>query len=163
MKKITFILALFVSLESNGQFGIQRKDEYKATNGITYHEGDKVKLGMGSGINGTFAYIKSSGIANNNQPAPSQYFNTTVVVKKLKEYNSKTYLAVEAQGMLNYMIDIEGAIASCEIVDCKKNEPTEMKADKYERLKKLKELLDSGAITQEEYDKEKKKILDQGQ
>ncbi len=31
--------------------------------------------------------------------------------------------------------------------------------DKYDQLKKLKELLDAGAITQDEYDSEKKKIL----
>lgn len=31
--------------------------------------------------------------------------------------------------------------------------------DNYERLKQLKQLLDSGAITQEEYDREKQKIL----
>ena len=161
MKKIIFIIAFVVSLTSNGQFGIQRKDEYKASNGITYHEGDKVKLGLGSGLNGTFAYIKSSGLMDNNQTAPSNYSNTTVVVKKIKEYNSKTYLAVVAQGMMNYMIDIDGAIASCEIVDCKKADPSQAKANKYDQLKKLKELLDSGAITQEEYDKEKKKILEE--
>ena len=161
MKKITFILAFVISLKSNGQFGIQQKDDYKASNGITYREGDKVKLGLGSGVNGAFAYIKSSGVMNNNQHAPSNYSNTTVVVKIIKEYNSKTYLAVVAQGMMNFMIDIDGAIASCEIVDCKKNDSTQVKPDKYEQLKKLKELLDSGAITQDEYDKEKKKILEQ--
>ena len=38
---------------------------------------------------------------------------------------------------------------------------TEVKEDKYDKLEKIKKLLDSGAITQEEYDSEKKKILEE--
>jgi len=34
--------------------------------------------------------------------------------------------------------------------------------DKYEKLRELKKLLDEGIITQEEFEKEKKKILDEG-
>jgi hypothetical protein len=33
--------------------------------------------------------------------------------------------------------------------------------DKYDKLAKLKKLLDDGAITQEEYDREKAKILEE--
>ena len=35
------------------------------------------------------------------------------------------------------------------------------KEDKYDKIEKLKKLLDSNAITQEEYDLEKKKILEE--
>lgn len=41
----------------------------------------------------------------------------------------------------------------------KSNKPKETKPDKFEEIKKYKELLDSGAITQEEYDAKKKELL----
>ena len=41
--------------------------------------------------------------------------------------------------------------------DNKKNE-TESKLDPYDEVKKLKELLDIGAITEEEFEKKKKEI-----
>jgi len=45
-------------------------------------------------------------------------------------------------------------------VDCKSTSPTSGNSD-LDRLKKLKELLDAGAINQAEFDKEKQKILGQ--
>lgn len=42
-----------------------------------------------------------------------------------------------------------------------KNVNTNSKDDKITRLEKLKKLLDEGALTKEEYEKEKKKILDE--
>ena len=43
----------------------------------------------------------------------------------------------------------------------KKNNVSLAKSDKYSDLEKLKKLLDDGALTKEEYEKEKKKILDE--
>ena len=40
---------------------------------------------------------------------------------------------------------------------------TSPKLDKFSRLEKLKKLLDDGALTKEEYEKEKKKILDENE
>lgn len=45
------------------------------------------------------------------------------------------------------------------LIDKKAN--TNAKEDKISRLQKLKKLLDDGALTKEEYEKEKKKILDE--
>ncbi len=53
---------------------------------------------------------------------------------------------------------IEDAIPSCEIADCK-TKPAKMSEDNLDKLKKLKALLDSGALTVAEYETEKKKIL----
>lgn len=78
-------------------------------------------------------------------------------------------MAVVSFGGLNYLADIEMGIESEEIVAINSRTfgkaqtasvttaPASSKADE---LKKLKELLDSGALTQKEYDAEKKKILD---
>jgi hypothetical protein len=146
----------------------QKKDEYKASNGITYKIGDKIKLGQGSGLNGSFVYLTVSGwaaLADPNEAKagsiPARYSGMAIVIKKIKAMKlkgvEKVMFSVGAGNISNYSLDIEGAIASCEIEDCKK--PNQQTSDKYDRLKKLKELLDSGAITQAEYDKEKEKIL----
>jgi hypothetical protein len=43
--------------------------------------------------------------------------------------------------------------------DAQQAPPAASEADRYEALAKLKALLDSGALTQEEYDAEKQRIL----
>ena len=89
-----------------------------------------------------------------------------VTLKKIKKYNYKrykgVYFTVGGGNITNYTIDIENAIKSCEIEVCNdKKEVAESKPDKYDQLAKLKKLLDDGVLTQEEYDAEKKKILEQ--
>ncbi|MGZ3902001.1 MAG: SHOCT domain-containing protein [Bacteroidia bacterium] len=68
-------------------------------------------------------------------------------------------------GANNFDVYIEDVIATCEITDCNTannqtavSQPT---GDKFDELKKLKALLDSGAITKTEYDEQKKKLLAQ--
>ena len=55
-----YCLLLLLSFSSSIAFA-QRLDEYKATNGITYHEGDTVRLGRGSAPNGDFLYLQMGG------------------------------------------------------------------------------------------------------
>ena len=95
---------------------------------------------------------------------PVTYAGVNVLVKKINHYKKRgqdlTYLTLATMTVpLKLSLNIEPAIATCEIADCKKPEQVSSKSDKFDRLKKAKELLDSGAITQEEYDKEKAKIL----
>ena len=56
-------------------------------------------------------------------------------------------------------MQIEEAIATCEVVPCSDEMPAEA-SDDVQRLREFKQLLDEGIITQEEFDKEKKEILD---
>jgi hypothetical protein len=95
------------------------------------------------------------------------YNGLPVTIKKIRRFKSKNaekvLFLVGGGNITNYTLDIENAIASCEIKDCiEKVNKVEVVRDaesKYDELKKLKELLDSGAITQNEFEKEKKKIL----
>ncbi len=145
--------------------------EFTASNGVTYKEGDNIKLGRGSDTNGKFVYINATGLmmsmdAEQNR-LPASFAGRLATIKKIKQYDQKkfkgVFITVGVGLAANYVLDIENAIAVCEVEICKKPEPVTVvvdKEDKYDQLKKLKGLLDEGVISQEEYDAEKKKILD---
>jgi hypothetical protein len=66
MKKLISICILLSPLLGMAQKII----EYKAANGITYHVNDTVKLGKGSGEDGSFLYLEDRGL-----PAPGHSHN----------------------------------------------------------------------------------------
>lgn len=164
MKK-SILLLLFVTGFAIAQ---ERIPEYKASNNITYKEGDTIALGRGSGFQGTFVYVQVAGWLTGVQPVGigSAYSGLNVVLKKIKKAkfkgSEKIFFIVGGGNITNYQLIIEDAIASCEIKDCIKavNQQVQViQTDKYDKLKKLKELLADGTISQEEFDAEKKKIL----
>jgi hypothetical protein len=154
----------------------QKLKEYTASNGVTYHLKDTVKLGMGSASNGNFLYLQMGGwaaiMSYDSNKSDDQfnigraYANTAVIIKKISQAKLKgiikTYFTVGGGNITNYLLYIDDAIQTCEVVPCtggRDNQP--VVADKFDQLKKLKDLLDSGAITQPEYDEQKKKLLAQ--
>jgi hypothetical protein len=173
MKKILlFALLVFVCVLAKAQ------KEYKAINGITYKIGDMVHLGRGSSPSGTFLYLQMGGwgaIMNyNSSDGPNQlnigrgYANTAVVIKKIKtqkiEGIEKYYFVVGGGNITNYNLMIDEAIQACEVTPCQNPNQAivvQQADDQFDKLKKLKGLLDSGAITQTEYDEQKKKLLNQ--
>jgi len=173
MKK-SILIALIALLAITAK--AQKIKEYQASNGVTYHLKDTVHLGRGSAPNGTFLYLQLGGWAAiagyDSNAGPNQnnigrgYANTAVIVKKINETKikgvKKTYFTVGGGNITNYLLYIEDAIQTCEVIPCtggNGNQP--VVADKFDQLKKLKGLLDSGAITQAEYDEQKKKLLNQ--
>lgn len=162
MKKIILLLLLFTGFV-NAQ---DRLTEYKASNGITYKDGDKIQLGRGAGGQGTFIYLKVAGwMAGTDTQVGSAYSGLNVEIKKIKKQTfkgaEKIIFTVGGGNITNYTLEIEDAIASCEIKDCQ-NQTMEVvnKTDKYDQLKKLKSLLDDGTLSKEEYEAEKKKLLE---
>lgn len=162
MKKFILLL-LLVSAFATGQ---SRVEEYKASNDITYKEGDSITLGRGSGLQGTFVYLKMSGwMAGSAIQIGSAYSGLNVIIKKIKVAKfkgaEKAFFIVGGGNITNYSLEIEEAIATCEIKECKEQQATMVgsKPDKYDKLKKLKELLSNGTLNQEEFESEKKKLL----
>lgn len=143
----------------------KRIDQYTASNGITYHEGDTVLLGRGSGPGGSFSYITVGGWAASTQPQGigAGYSGLAVTINKIKQYTTrgqtKVWFVVAGGNITNYNLIIEDAIAVCEVVPCA-SQAAGSPSDKYDDLKKLKDLLDQGVITEEEFSKEKAKILE---
>ena len=140
-------------------------DSYAASNGIKYSVGDTIWLATGSGLDGDFIYANML-----SEHLSRHYANSFYTIKKIKpEFGSllkERLLFTLSRGIVNFKLDIEGAIQSCEIKDCKEEKSGTTiiqqinQDDKYDKLKKLKELLDAGILTQEEFDAEKKKILE---
>jgi len=154
----------------------KKLSEYKASNGKTYHIGDTIKLGHGSAPNGDFRYVQIGGWAQllpmEDKGSDTHNINKYssgqgAVIQKI--HSSKAHgferviFAVQLGFGTNFDLYIEDAIASCEIQDCKSNAVVivQQSSDNLDKIKKLKELLDSGAITQSEYDAQKKKLLAQ--
>lgn len=173
MKKITLLIIAMLTLNSiQAQKKVEKLEEYTASNGITYKVGDEFKLGQGSDTNGKFVYVNIGGWAMSTNAEENRLgaANTDLIVtlKKIKKYNKKrfkgVYFTVGGGNITNYTIDIENAIKSCEIEICKnENNVAVSKPDKYDQLAKLKKLLDNEVLTQEEYDTEKKEILEQNE
>lgn len=161
MKRVLLLL-LLITFTTYGQ---KRIKEYKASNGVTYKENDTIKLGIGSGLQGTFVNLHVGGWAMGGGPIGSSYANTGVIVKKMKKGKikgvEKVIFTVGGGNITNYYLDIEPAIQTCEVTPCndKKGAVVIQEDDKYDKLAKLKALLDDGVLTQEEFDKEKQKIL----
>ena len=167
MKNLLFFSIVLIS----SNLYAKKIDSYTASNGKTYHIGDQIKLGRGSGQNGIFVYLEiggflaaAEGLNGRDVPQLDRNFSgRTVRVEKIKQLNSgQIIFTVSSKTMTYYSLDIENAIATCEIVDCTGNVmPVKIvnQTSKYDELAKLKELLDSGVLSKEEYEEEKEKLL----
>lgn len=153
--------------------------EYKASNGVTYHVGDTLRLGLGSKADGSFLYIEDKGPLGGlgafgnlgpgrNQPArslPKDYANVGAVIKSITKSSAngvqKYIFSVNPGGPMRYTVYIDDAIAACEVKPCKSDASASAATtgSVADEIKKLKALLDSGAITKSEYDAQKKKLL----
>lgn len=143
--------------------------QYKAKNGVTYHVGDTVRLGRGSNENGSFLYIEDRGLGLPTPPGrsgghylPKEYANSGVVIKSISKFSmngiDKYQFMVNAGGLIRFAMFIDDAIAACEVKPCGTDNPKQV-TSVADEIKKLKTLLDQGAITKTEYEDQKKKLL----
>lgn len=179
MIKLLLILTVFTPLTIKAQSNFTSlkeakeatADGYKTESGWVIKEGDKIQTGRGTMPNKSFAYIYNApGITLDvsRTPLGATWSSKQATVKKITFSGTKksgfTPIIVVGMGHLNnYWVEIESAITAGEIIPPaefqKKEVPSTGTASVADELKKLKELLDAGAITQEEYDQQKKKIL----
>lgn len=174
MKKI-YLLALLCLVTMCAL--AQKQTEYTASNGITYHVGDTLRLGRGSDPQGNFRYVVMGGWASwlptNTSKGAEQnnmgraFTGTAAVIKKMrKETRKKVDRQVFVVGMSavsNCDLYVEDALATGELVGAKKTEivaaVAPAAASPADELTKYKKLLDQGAISKAEYEAMKKKLL----
>lgn len=152
----------------------QKLKEYKASNGITYHPGDTIKVGLGSMPDGNFKYIQINQLLpgppdprrSNSMTARKDMSGSGYAIKKIQNVRQmgggeKTVITIRTGGLPTCDIWIEEAITACEVTPCNNQKSSAPVASVADELLKLKKLLDAGAITQAEYDAQKKKLLAQ--
>ncbi|GAA4102231.1 SHOCT domain-containing protein [Mucilaginibacter panaciglaebae] len=171
MKQLLFASILLMPFLSRAQV-----KEYKASNGVTYHVGDTLRLGLGSKADGSFLYVEDKGLLGRvgpfgNMPGRSQpvrslskdYANVGAVIKSINKTSvngvQKYTFSVNPGGPMRYNVYVDDAIAACEVKPCKSDSPAAATGSVADEIKKLKALMDSGAITKSEYETQKKKLL----
>jgi hypothetical protein len=170
MRKALFALIFLLPVAGFAQ----KLKEYHASNGKTYHAGDTVRVGLGSMPNGDFKYIlintllptpprrNSSDLNAHKDMSGSNYVIKKITSSRQGGGSDKVVFTIRTGGLPTCDVWIEEAIASCEVTPCADQKVnTSPKFSVADELLKLKKLLDSGAITQAEYDAQKKKLLAQ--
>ena len=133
--------------------------------------GDTLRMGQGSNANKDFLYFFYS-FSGQLYAAPSSYANRSVIIRSLKETTDKLgekkyYAITRLTGIVNWGIDIISAIRYGEVIginkikfqDSKAAAVIQNKPDVTDQLIKLKKLLDEGVLSKEEFEAQKKKIL----
>ncbi len=133
---------------------------YVDKNGDSYSVGDTLKIWKPSGVDGKFVYITRIDIIGDVTAAGPAASNTNAIIKKIrvegtKRAGYKVFFQTKGSTAIdNYFFNIEDAIASKEI------RSKGMTSDEaLSELKKEKEKLDLGLISQEEYNKVKAKLI----
>ena len=171
LKNLYLIISLsIISFVSNGQEvkyddlqkGLITKgqfESYVSKDGSIYKVGDKIQFGNPSGTNGKFVIIQKMDIAANVYVVGAEAINTSAEIKKIRVGGtSRSGYKVNFQtkgmtGVDNYFLNIEDAITVGEVKSFGMSSDEALTA-----LKKAKDKLDLGLITQEEYDKIKAEL-----
>lgn len=165
MKKI---LLIFICTLSVGFISAQSLTEYTASNNVTYHIGDTIKLGRGSAPNGDFIYcqmgdaysvmVAIGGHGQINQGLPKNLSGVNMIIKKIKEITFKgaklISFNVAGGNFVQYKILVEDALATGELKSSGYTSDEALTA-----LKKAKDKLDLGLIKPEQYDSIKSTLV----
>ena len=174
MKRYLLLAAtLFIFSASFAQKGKKEEEtiSYTTQDGTTYVVGDTIRIGMGSNPNGFFNYIFIVDAWNGNRAWNAQLNNKFAIIDKFlwggnDKIGKSVYATFRNAGGLS-SINLESAIAAGEVITPNSQKKTEQTVAPQsstsiaDELKKLKELLDSGIITQAEFDAQKKKLIGQ--
>lgn len=172
------LIALLIPAFSFAQItGRKSKDAIIIYDSISVAPGDTLYLGNGSDRRGDFMYIYQPTnfiLGVQETSLPRGYANKHFVIKHFKKQKDKRTgektVAVVSFGGFNYVADIESAIKAQEVTSIngrsfiKKEEPKSIvvknEISVADELAKLKRLMDDGIISKDEFDAQKKKLLE---
>ena len=190
MKKAIIIVLLTALIEAtycqDSTLPKIENDTLFTTSGYKIVKKQMIKIGTGTMPDGDFKYIRASASSiismtsthgdrsadNARRAFPRHNSGTTFPVRRIDKLGNKkhgyVYYAKIGSAIIDYEIDVENAIASGEIVVPEeykpkpKNQVIEVKQQisVADELAKLKKLLNDSTLTKEEYEAQKKKILD---
>jgi len=182
------LFALAAQSQSDSTLPKTVGDTLIASCGFKVYPGQKLKMGYGTQDDGDFKYImlNQSGFAaimtstNNNgynkqqqslsRQCTNKIYEVQKIVKRGNKKNGYQYFALVLVGMgMRYQIDVDAAITSGELsvpdeFKPKKAEPVvivQQSTSVADELTKLKKLFDDGVITKDEFEAQKKKLLNQ--
>lgn len=141
-------------LITKGQF-----ESYVSKDGSIYKVGDKIQFGNPTGTNGKFVTIQKMDIAGTIYVVGAEAINTSAEIKKIRvggTSRSGYKVSFQTKGMTgvdNYFLNIEDAITVGEVKSFGMSSDEALTA-----LKKAKDKLDLGLISQEEYDRIKAEL-----
>lgn len=188
MKYFTLLLHVLISISLCAQDDIETKfenDTLYTKSGFKIYDNQMLKIGNGSMPDGDFKYIRIAATSMfqytgtdrsrvnsaNSLPASNRGFSYKVV--RIQKYGTKkngyTYYPIINVGAIRFQIDIDNAIAFGELDVPDEFKPKEKTAtieikqpiSVADELAKLKKLYDDGVLTKEEYEQQKKKLLEQ--
>ncbi|WP_278552513.1 SHOCT domain-containing protein [Elizabethkingia bruuniana] len=183
MKKVLLVfLFLSFGISYSQTLPHVKNDTLITSTSYKIYAGLDLKIGTGSMNDGDFKFIRRNaaslfnyysttgyqGLANQSNSFSRSNSGLTFKVKKImprgSEKNGYVYYVKIGSGLINYEVDIENAIKSGEIILPDEFMPQSQSQNlsnesKYDKLKKIKELKDSGVLSEEEFQKEKEKIM----
>jgi hypothetical protein len=164
-KKILIIVCLFMAVKASAQTDIVvRGDTIILANGAKFWLGEQVTLTTGSNPDKTFNFIYAPEVLRliKKKPLAADYAGRHATIKKFqrdgayKDKYSYNILVLDFGDPRRFWCDVQGALDNSEIVNTSPGAKSNAKDAKLAHLKKL---LDSGEITQEEYETLKNKIV----
>lgn len=148
-------------------------DTLYTTSGYKIGEGQEVTIGRGSTPEGEYIYIKQRGTTLGYKLGPFSKENVgrSYIVTKLKQEGSEKkgfhYIILLKDAMTRWEVDVENAIKFGQLQVPAEYRPVTAIGDNSgtglstaDELRKLKKLYDDGILTREEYEAQKKKLLD---
>lgn len=161
-------------------------DSIAHKSGLVFKKGEVLKIGTGTMPDGSFKYVRineaslmgyysyTQNAANSANALPPSFSGRNGEIVKLqkrgnKKFGYQDYAIIKIGAMARYEVDIDNAILSGEIDVPEEFKPkakvlqVEVKgasSSLADELIKLKKLLDDGILTKEEFEAQKKKLLD---
>jgi hypothetical protein len=163
---IVLIAAILVSRVSAAQEDMER---YTASNGLVLSKGDSVTIGVGSMPFGTYRHVFMSSLISPLSEVNIDYCRknfalvkgqegSTVVIKKIRKTNGKVYVMVPLGGSTPFIIEVEEAIACCELAFCRPE--GYLSQDEFAKLILMQEAVEEGSLTVERFYELRKEFLD---
>jgi hypothetical protein len=146
----------------------QKSKTYTASNGMIYSVGDTVILGVGSAPDGYFVNIYS-GMARTifatlaeeaeyDFRLPDFFHGAPVEIRRIRNVDDGTLLLFDTDGWGGFVIDIEKAIAACEVSYCR---PFGfLTQEEFEKLILLNRAAANGEISVERFEELRKELLE---